>query len=140
MCSLKGLRQLRRRRQRFRDRWPGGTSAPSCLAQVAGRASDFSVQCETHTPRNEQNITQTRQKTANFMQDFRAPRLRIGAAPLPWSPRTAENRRPSAGFLSYFGEIRADFARFQGVVFAGFWPVGSNSVSIAGWQSDELTE
>jgi hypothetical protein len=91
-------------------------------------------------PRNEQNITETRQKAAFFMQNFRRPRPGIGAAPPPWSRKTAENRRPSAGFWAYFAENRADFARFQGVVFGGFWPFGSNSVPIAGWQSNELTE
>ena len=74
------------------------------------------------------------------MQNFRAPRPRIGLPPLLSSRKTAENRRPSAGFWGYFYEIRADFGRFQGVVFGGFWAVALNSVSIAEWQADELTE
>ena len=74
------------------------------------------------------------------MQNFQAPGPRIGAAPPPWSPKTAENQTPSAGFWGYSAEIRVDFARFQGVVLAGFWPVQPNSVSIAEWQADELTE
>jgi hypothetical protein len=85
-------------------------------------------------------MTESMQKVADFMQNFRAPRPRIGAAPPPWSRKTAENRRPSAGFWGYLAEISADFARFQGVVLAGFWPVEPKSVSIAGWQADELTE
>jgi len=87
-----------------------------------------------------QNMTESMQKAADFVRNFRAPRPRIGAAPLLWSQRIAENRRPSAGFWGYSGENRADFARFQGVVLAGFWPFGTKSVSIRGWQAGELTE
>jgi hypothetical protein len=85
-------------------------------------------------------MTESMQKETDFVQNFRAPRPRIGAAPLLGSQETAENRSPSAKFWGYLSEIRMDFARFQGVVFGGFWPVQPNSVSITGWQADELTE
>jgi len=85
-------------------------------------------------------MTESMQKVADFMQNFRAPRPRIGAAPPPWSRKTAENRRPSAGFWGFLDENRVDFARFQGVVFGGFWPLERDSVSITEWQADEFTE
>jgi hypothetical protein len=74
------------------------------------------------------------------MQNFQAPGPRIGAAPPPWSPKTAENQTPSAGFWGYLFKIRVDFARFQGVLLACFWPSEPKSAPIAGWQSNELTE
>jgi hypothetical protein len=106
---------------------------------MAGRASDFSVHSETHEARECTKHHQNPEKAADFVQNFRASRLRIGSAQLPRSPKTAENRRLSAVFWGYSSEIRADFAPVQGVVLAVFWPVETNSVSIAGWQADALT-
>jgi hypothetical protein len=91
-------------------------------------------------PGKSQNMTESMQKAASFVQNFLALPLRIGAAPLLWSPKTAENPRCSGGVAGYFDEIRANFAPFRGVVLVVFWPVETNSVSIAGWQADELTE
>jgi len=46
----------------------------------------------------QQNMSNSPQKPANFVQNFRAGLVLMDSAPLPQSPKTAGNRRLSVDF------------------------------------------
>ena len=76
-------------------------------------------------------------ETCRFHAEFLGMLTPDPVGTLGLEPNTDGNPRRSAWFWGNSDEIRADFAPVQGVVFAAFWPVETNSVSIVGWQSNE---